>query len=241
MRILTLAEELILTENILLPGGIEQFEHLLDHAELKGNRALIIGPNCEFAAVKLVDKFSEVHIISDEYNSVLQYKLKIKTQDKIKVKMMDYAHTDFADEYFNLIYAQGSVTIPERKNILKEIKRIIFPEGIVCIGEIVSLTHQVPQFVTDIWGQSNLEPISASTIKNFYEGKGFEVLSEKDLSYTLKDFYEKAKFAVAKTGKEELEQNKKYFSRIKHESNAYLRHGGDKYIGFKSLIIRKSN
>jgi ubiquinone/menaquinone biosynthesis C-methylase UbiE len=131
--------------------------------------------------------------------------------------------------------------VPERKAILKELKRIITLKGIACVGEIVALTEPVPEFVRDIWERSNLEPISSSAIKKFYESKGFNVLSERDHSDTLKDFYEKARFTVTKIDKDEKEHDKKYFSRIKHESNAYLKHGGNKYIGFKSLIMRKSN
>ncbi len=167
--------------------------------------------------------------------------MKLKAEEKVKIKMMDYAYTDFEDGFFDLVFAQGSMSVPERKNILKELKRIISDAGTVCIGEIVSLTEPIPQFVADIWEQSNLEPILASTIKNFYESKGFTVLSEKDHSSTMKDFYEKVMLEFSMTSKEEKEQNKKYFSRIKHESNAYIKHGGDKYIGFKSLIMRKSN
>lgn len=214
---------------------------MFDHVELKGNHALIIGPNCESTAVSLTDKYSDVHIITDDYNSVLQYRMKLKAEEKVKIKMMDYAHTDFEDGFFDLVFAQGSISIPERKYILKEVRRIISVASTVCIGEIVSLTEPIPQFVADIWGQTNLEPISASTIKNFYENKGFTVLSEKDHSSTMKDFYEKVMLEFSMTSKEEKEQNKKYFSRIKHESNAYIKHGGDKYIGFKSLIMRKSN
>jgi ubiquinone/menaquinone biosynthesis C-methylase UbiE len=214
---------------------------LFDHVELKGSHALIIGPHCESIAVSLTDKYSDVHIITDDYNSVLQYRMKLKAQEKVKIKMMDYAHTDFEDGYFDLVFAQGSMSVPERKNILKEIKRIIDSQGKVCIGEIVSLAEPIPKFVTDIWEQSNLEPISGSAIKAFYESKGFEVLSEKDHSSTMKDFYEKVVIEFSMTSKEEKEQNKKYFSRIKHESNAYIKHGGNKYIGFKSLIMRKSN
>jgi ubiquinone/menaquinone biosynthesis C-methylase UbiE len=213
----------------------------LNQAELNGSHALIIGPNCESIAVRLIDTFSTIHIITDDYNSVLQYRMKLKADDKIKIKMMDYAHTDFVDEYFDLIYAQGSISVPERKAILKELKRIITLKGIACVGEIVALTEPVPEFVRDIWERSNLEPISSSEIKKFYKSKGFNVLSERDHSATLKDFYEKARFTVTKIDKDEKEHDKKYFSRIKHESNAYLKHGGNKYIGFKSLIMRKSN
>jgi ubiquinone/menaquinone biosynthesis C-methylase UbiE len=214
---------------------------LFEHVELKGSHALIIGPNCESIAVSLTDIYSDVHIITDDYNSVLQYRMKLKAEEKVKIKMMDYAYTDFEDGFFDLVFAQGSMSVPERKNILKELKRIISDAGTVCIGEIVSLTEPIPQFVADIWEQSNLEPILASTIKNFYESKGFTVLGEKNHSSTMKDFYEKVMLEFSMTSKEEKEQNKKYFSRIKHESNAYIKHGGDKYIGFKSLIMRKSN
>ena len=86
-----------------------------------------------------------------------------------------------------------------------------------------------------------LEPMASSAVKKYYESKGFEVLSERDLSTTLKDFYENTISVVSKTGKAEKEEDKKYFSRMKHESNAYLKLGGDKYIGFKSLIMRKLN
>jgi ubiquinone/menaquinone biosynthesis C-methylase UbiE len=154
---------------------------------------------------------------------------------------MDYAHTDFSDEYFELIYAQGSISVYERKYILKEFKRILAAKGIICAGEIVSLSEPVPSFVKDIWERSNIEPILSSAIKSFYESKGFSVISEQELSSTLKEYYGKVQLEVSSISKEEKESNKKYYSRIKHEANAYLRHGGNKYIGFKSLIVRKLN
>jgi hypothetical protein len=46
---------------------------------------------------------------------------------------------------------------------------------------------------------------------------------------------------VSKASKDEKESDKKYFSQVKHESHAYLKLGGDRYIGFKSLIMRKLN
>ena len=227
--------------NILLPGGIKQFEHLLVQNFIRGIHALIIGPGCEPVALSLLENFSDINITADDYNSVMQIKMKLKDEDRIKVKMMDYTHTDFEDEYFDLIYAQGSISVPERKDIIKEIKRILTGNGLLCAGEIVSLKEPVPGFVSDIWERSGIEPIASSEIKKYYEGKGFEVLSEKDFSDTLQDFYDQLRTTVSKVSKDEKEEDKKYFSRMKHESNAYLKLGGDKYIGFKSLIMRKLN
>ena len=227
--------------SILLPGGIKQFEHLLENNSIRGIHALIIGSGCESVAFSLLNKFADVIIIADEYDSVIQIRMKLKDEDKINVKMMDYTHTDFEDEYFDLIYAQCSISVPERKNILKEIKRILTGNGLLCAGEIVSLKEPVPGFVVDIWERSGLEPLASTGIKQYYKSRGFEIISEKDLSITLKDFYEKTGYAVSKASKDEKEQNKKYFSRLKHESHAYLKLGGDKFIGFKSLIMRKLN
>ena len=241
MRKNDLAEKAIQTSNILLPGGSKQLEHLIEQNIPKGEQALIIGPNCESIAIKLIEYFKSLFIVTDNYESVMQIRMKLKDVERIKVKMMDYAHTDFQDKSFDLIYAQGSISVPERKDIVKEIKRILISKGLFCAGEIVSLRDPVPGFVNDIWERSGLEPMASSVVKKYYESKGFEVLSERDLSTTLKDFYEGTISIVSKTDKAEKEEDKKYFSRMKHESNAYLTLGGDKYNGFKSLILRKLN
>lgn len=167
--------------------------------------------------------------------------MKLKEKEKIKCKMMDYSHTDFDKDYFELIYAQASISVPERKLILKEIKRILKTNGVYCTGEIVSLKEHVSAFVKDVWKRSGLEPLASSEITNYFKGKGFTLISEQDLSYTLKEFYHKIQDVVTKTGKQEKEENKKFYSGIKHESNVYLKLGGDKHIGFKSFIMRKAN
>ena len=236
-----LAEKAIHTNTVLLPGGNKQLEHLLEQNISTGAHALIIGPGCEFAAIQLGKYFSNINIIADDYDSVMHIKMKMKNEEKVKVKLMDYAHTDFENEHFDLIYAQGSISVPEKKNITKELKRILSSQGLFCAGEIVSLKEPVPGFVADIWERSGIEPIASSEIKKYYEAKGFEVLSEKDFSDTLQNFYDQLKSTVSKVSKDEKEADKKYFSRMKHESHAYLKLGGDKYIGFKSLIMRKIN
>jgi ubiquinone/menaquinone biosynthesis C-methylase UbiE len=189
----------------------------------------------------MLEYFTDINIIVNNYDLLISIRMNLKKNDSIKIKMMDYAHTDFEDKHFDLIYAQASISVPGRKNILKDLKRIMSDEGLLSVGEIVSLKEPVAGFIKDIWERSGLEPVASSAIKKFYESKGFEVISEKDLSDTLSDFYEKIRFAVSKAGKNEKEQEKKYFSQMKHESHAYLKLGGNKYIGFKSLIMRKKN
>lgn len=236
-----MAAELISTSDIQLPGGIKQFDHLIELKTIQGNNALIIGPGCEPVAKSLLNYYEDISIITNDYNSLIQSRLKLRDKNKIKVKMMEYSHTDFSDEHFDLIYAQGSVTVPSRKDIFKEIKRILSSDGLLCVGEIVALKETAPAFVQNIWERNGLLPLATSQIINFYLGNGFELVSERDLTNTLKEYYKNVLNICSKTSKDEIEENKKYFSRIKHESNAYLKLGGDKYIGFKSLILRKLN
>lgn len=236
-----MAEALISTSDILLPGGTKQFEHLIELTSLKGNHALIIGNGCESITKEFLSHFQTVNIITDNYDSLIQFRMNLKNDDRVRVKMMDYTHTDFKDKHFDLIYAQGSISVPNKKEIVKELKRILAIDGVLCVGEIVSLKEPVPAFVNDIWDRSGLEPIASSELKKYYEAKGFEVINEKDLSHTLKYFYGKTKHTLLKVSKDDREADKKYFSRIKYEANAYLKLGGDKYIGFKSLILRKLN
>jgi ubiquinone/menaquinone biosynthesis C-methylase UbiE len=233
--------ELNQDEGLQLPGGNSQLKHLFEQEILKEKHALIIGPATNAIVKRLLGHFSEINIIADTYESLVNVRMKLKENDSTKIKMMDFANTDYKKDYFNLIYSQGSISVPDRKNILKEIKRIISENGLVSVGEIVSLKEPIPSFVKDIWERSGLEPLPVSELKKFYASRGLEIVSEQDLSGSLKDYYEKIRITVSKASTEEKEQNKKYFSQLKHESNTYLKHGGDKYIGFKSLIMRKSN
>jgi ubiquinone/menaquinone biosynthesis C-methylase UbiE len=230
----------IAKDQLLLPGGNKQFEYFLSKKLPAGENALVIGPGCEKIAGELFPSYKNVSIIVNDYDSMLSSKMLVNS-DNIKVKLMDYSNTDFNPETFDLIYAQASLSIPDKKNIVKELKRILKKDGVLCTGEIISLKQPVPDFVKDIWEHSGLEPLASSEIQNYFSGKGFEIFSEEDFSFTLKDFYEKIRYKASKTDKEDKEQSKKLFTRMKHEADAYLKLGGDKYIGFKLLIMRKVN
>lgn len=234
-----MAETLISSNDLLIPGGYEQFKHLLELKPNHKKHALIIGAGCEPIAKKLSNYYEDVNIITDNYDSLIQSRVRV--ENKIKIKLMDYSRTDYTPDYFDLIYAQGSLTLPARKNIIKEIKRILSIGGLLCAGEIIALREPVPAFVKDIWDRNGLLPLTSILTVNFYLNNGFELISEKDLSKTLQEYYIKVKNMISGVNKSEIAESRKHFAQIKHESNAYLKLGGNKYIGFKSLIMRKIN
>ncbi len=229
---------------IFLPGTDKQSEILFDTLNLDLSSILIIGPGCEDISKSMAAKYSAaVTIIVENHESLLTSRLRIAGQKNVSVKMMDYSNTDFKDSAFDLVYAQASISNKNRNKIIREIKRILKPGGYFCSGEIVSLKNSVPVFVDDIWKASNIIPLEINTFADFYRGKEFEIILEEDLSSNLKEFYLMSSRLLKEKSGELTEEEKSYYKKllkqISHESNVYLKLGGDKFIGYKMAIMKK--
>jgi SAM-dependent methyltransferase len=231
---------------IFLPGSGNQFNHLKAKVSLKGKDILIIGSNSEKIAQMLLNaEANVVTIILDEHDSLLNARYLLKDNEKISVRLMDFTSTDFKDDVFDIVYAQASISGKMRNKIIKEIKRILKPEGILNAGEIVSLKSSPPKFVNDIWESGNILPLNFDDIKKYYEERKFEVVDTLNLSAHLKDFYLES-INLLYNNIDSLSENekayyKKLLKRMSHESNAYLKLGGKDYMGFTSIIARKVN
>lgn len=233
------------SELTLLPGLKRQIRFLIQKSfNQKYSTVLIIGSSSEVPALKLRDRFnSSIEIIVEDYESLINSKYLLGNSDSIDVKMMSYDSTDYPDSSFDLVYAQASISLTNRNKIIKEIKRILKPEGYLCVGEIVSLEKEIPRFVQDIYNNSDLLPLSISDLEKYYSERKFTLLAREDLSSSLKEYYSLSLASYNEiSGKlESREQSyyKKIINKIKHESNVYLNLGGDKYIGFISLLLKK--
>ncbi len=230
---------------IFLPGLSKQLEFLYEKADRKFESVLVIGTVSEKIALSLSRKYDiSVELIVNDYESLLSSKLIIENNPSVNLKLMDYENTDYEDAQFELIYAQASVSTGNRKNIVKEVKRILKPGGLFCVGELVKLKEPVPPFVQNIFDNSDLLPLSSNGVTEYYSDKGFVVTSKMDLTNTLKEYYTKTSSALARYSKKNTDEEKRYYkkllNKISHETNVYLKLGGDKFIGFHSLLLRKA-
>jgi SAM-dependent methyltransferase len=231
-------------QTIFLPGSGKQFNHLKAKVSLKDKDVLIIGSNSEMIAKWFLNaEANSVTIILDEYDSLLNARYILKNNEKISVRLMDFISTDFKDSIFDVVYAQASISSKKRNKIIKEIKRILKPEGILNAGEIVSLKPSPPKFVDDIWESGNILPLNSDDIKKYYEERKIEVVDTLDLSAHLKDFYRESKKLLINNIDSLSENEKVYYKKLlklmSHESNAYLKLGGKDYMGFTSIIAKK--
>lgn len=233
---------------IFLPGTDRQSRFFIEKIDISGKKVVIIGPGTVEIAQKLsLAEPSKIIIIVDDYDSLItmRYRLEKSESKNVDVRMMEYDNTDFRNESIDIIYAQASVSAPARNKITKEIKKILKPEGIYCVGEVVMLRDDPPEFVKNIWDSSDIQPLHFELVDKYYEERGFEIIDKKDLSDTLKDFYRDSERMLEKESKDLNEQEKSYhkklLKKISHESNAYLKLGGDSYMGFMAIIMRKNN
>jgi ubiquinone/menaquinone biosynthesis C-methylase UbiE len=233
------------TQNIFLPGGFKQFRILKSKYIIADKAVLVIGAGSEKIALKMAEAgAARVSFIVNEYESLINARLVLSTQSNISVKMMDYENTDFSDNEFDLVYAQASISTTNRNKIIKEVKRILKAGGTLCTGEITAITKEYPPFVRDIFESSEVAPLLHESCENYFIERKFEMMYGEDLSSSLKNFYETAaqslKDVIYRLSDKEKSYYKKLLNKISHESNAYLKLGADKYIGFKMLILKKN-
>ncbi len=229
--------------NIFLPGTDKQFQQLSSKIHFEGKKILVLGSGCEEIAMTMSRQNPHsINIIVDDENSLIGYRFKLKNDNRVNITFMEFAITDFPDKNFDLIYAQGSVSRSDRKIITDEIYRILKIEGIYSVGEIVKLRKESPAFMKDIWNAGNLSPLFKGDIEDFYKQNKFDPIDFADLSFTLKDFYISAERRIQRAEKEELfgAEDKKLLKKFMHEVNAFNKLGGNKFMGFISLILRKT-
>ena len=230
--------------NIFLPGLDNQIRFLRRSLELKDKSTLTLGS----ASEEIVKLFAEetgrkAELIVEDYNSLMNSRLLLENQNNTNVRLMDFEFTDFNDKEFDMVYTQGAISNPRRNKIVKEIKRILKPDGIFCVGEVVALKEESPPFILDIYESTDMEPLQISKIEAYYQERIFEVISKKDLSFTLKDYYSKNLYKLKKSTYDMEENEKSYYKKlinmISHEAKAFLNQGADEFIGFYSLILKK--
>ena len=232
-------------QNIFLPGGFKQFRILKTKYVLTDKNVLVIGSGSEKIAEKMIESgASSVKMIVNDYDSLINSRLNLSEDSPVGIKMMDFDNTDFNAEEFDLVYAQASISLLDRNKIVKEIKRILKPEATLCVGEITALINDYPPFVKNIFDTSDILPLVGDDCGTYYTERKLSVLYEEDLSSSLQSFYENTSESLSDKVRILTDKEKSYYkkllNKISHESNAYLKLGADRYIGFKMLILKKT-
>ncbi|PKL84410.1 MAG: hypothetical protein CVV24_00295 [Ignavibacteriae bacterium HGW-Ignavibacteriae-3] len=232
------------TENYLLPGLERQIEFLFNNHKSTASNILVVGSNCEEISKELSRHFdAQIDLIVEDYDSLMNSKLLLESSENINVRLMEFEVTDFEDASFDIIYAQASISLNKRNKIIKEFNRLLKADGFLCVGEVVTLRKDFPPFVQDIFDSSDLLPLFADDLEKYYTERKFNVIVRQNLSHTLKNYYSSnvrlLDRSIDNLSASEKSYYKKILNKLSHESNAYLKLGGDKFIGFVVLLLQK--
>lgn len=229
---------------ILLPGLNKQISFLLNKLEVENLNILVVGSGSVQVAQILQNKGGKnIEIIVEDYDSLINSKLSLTEDDSIQIKLMDFERTDYDNETFDLVFAQGSISNFRRNKIVKELKRILKTDSYFCIGEVIKLQSEVPIYVEEIFENSDINPMLRNELGKYYSDRNLELIDQLDISFTLNEYYSTNENMLRKKIVDLSDNEKSYYkklvNKISHESKAYLRHGADKFIGFEALLLKK--
>lgn len=231
--------------NIILPGADEQIKILLNHFDVSGKNILIFGHE----TVRIGKIFSEnraenIFIITEDEQALLRERL-FSAGTGVKIRLMQFAKTDFDSDTIDLVYAQGSISGKDRSAILSEAARVLRSDGIFASGEVVLLKEPVPAFVRNVFKDSGLNVLTPEKLEELYVRKNFILLKKTDLSHTLKDYYQNVKKLIEQADFKDADipdmHLMKMINRVKHQANVYLKLGGNKFTGYYLFLLRKNN
>jgi len=231
-------------KKIYLPGSEKQLVLLLEQIDVKGMPSLVMGSASEEIAKALSETTGKrVELIVEDLDSMLNSNMGLEKKDDVNVRIMEFDFTDFEKNSFDLVYAQASISSTKRNSIVKEIRRILNAGGYLCVGEIVKLKKDIPPFIQNVFDESDLNPLFVDELNSYYAQRQFSIIYEHELSGKLSEFYKQSikKLEVTRFGLADNEKSyyKKLLNKISHESNVYLKQGGDKFIGFKMILLKK--
>jgi SAM-dependent methyltransferase len=72
-------------------------------------------------------------------------------QDKIRALNQSMFEIDFPEEYFDIIWAEGSIFIIGFERGLMEWKQYLKPKGFLAVHEMTWLKHNPPKEIRDYW------------------------------------------------------------------------------------------
>ena len=99
----------------------------------------------------------------------------------------------------------------------------------------------MPPYVHDVWEAEERRVYTESQLGDLFEDAGLELaffdIRRKALNSFSQQFTAEIK-SITKTDFEGMKHQKSLVKHYKHEIDVYLKHGGEKYMGYFTAIVR---
>ena len=139
------------------------------------------GPGLQTIELSQLLKVSKGSITAVDHNETYLEELALKvseqTIDNIKCEKADMCNLHYADNSFDIIWAEGAIYIIGFKTGLKEWKRILKPNGIIAVTELSWIADGIPKEISEFWSIEYSEMQSVEENINTANECGYHVES----------------------------------------------------------------
>ena len=113
------------------------------------------GPGLQTIELSQLLKVSKGSVTAVDHNETYLEELALKVSeqsiDNIKCEKADMCNLHYADNSFDIIWAEGAIYIIGFKKGLKEWKRILKPNGIISVTELSWIADDIPKEISEFW------------------------------------------------------------------------------------------
>ncbi|MBR9978924.1 MAG: methyltransferase domain-containing protein [Bacteroidetes bacterium] len=163
---------------------------------------------------------------------------------RVSLQFMSPVSTNFRAGQFRIIILEGMLSGYTPGRVLREALRLLDDRGFLLLSDSCWLADDVPTYVRDVWESPDHKILTPPQLRQLLEERGMEILHFEDRSRVLDSFYRQFEDTVrdiAHGGFEGMKHRKSLIKHYKHEIDVYRKHGGDRYMGYFSMVARKSS
>ena len=139
------------------------------------------GPGLQTIELSQLLKVGKSTITALDHNETYLEELALKVSeeriDNIECEKGDMCNLHYADNSFDIIWAEGAIYIIGFKKGLKEWERILKPNGIIAVTELSWIADVIPKEISEFWSLEYSEMKSVEENINTANVCGFHVES----------------------------------------------------------------
>jgi len=161
------------------PGDNEFTRQALSYFQLPEKpRILDIGCGTGMQTLELARLTAgDINAVDNHAPYIKELQTKADQHDyRIRTQVADMTDIEFADNTFDLLWAEGSIYIIGIEKALQNWKRMLVPGGGIAFSEITWLDENPPQQIYDYWKTIYPAMQTAEQNKKILEQNGFELL-----------------------------------------------------------------
>jgi SAM-dependent methyltransferase len=184
---------------ILHPGGIEKTDEMARMCKIgRGKKVLDIGSGKGLTACYLAQKYECEVVGVDLSERMIEYARKLAKKkgldDRVSFRRADAHNLPFEDESFDIVLAECTTVLLDKKKAFSEFLRVTKPGGY--IGDLEMIWQKTPpdelvDKVYDVW--EGFRTMTLEEWKEFFERIGMVDVKTVDFSETIPDMEEAMK------------------------------------------------